>query len=225
MYVYPQELSITNSHGIPKDSLAFYFPISSQFSGLDTFKMNWFSSALYCAKEPILYNFYLDQDIYRFLWLRSFYRPIILSIYKKGEKVWLVTKELDKQPQFMDDHNVGWVSSDFFGKNTLTTSMVKDTMIYIDTVIKADRKAEITINQTKQLSIKEWEEFESLINKFSFWKSKPLLEDSGCDGSEWTIEGHLKNRYWYVSRWSPKDSIKEVGLWLIAKSGLKEEVY
>lgn len=71
-----------------KDSLTFYYPTLIKTdsrnieTGIDTFKLNWYSSALYCANEPVLYNYYQGHDIYRFLWLRSFHRPVVFSLHK-----------------------------------------------------------------------------------------------------------------------------------------------
>jgi hypothetical protein len=92
-------------------------------------------------------------------------------------------------------------------------------------VFKVDKTASIVYNETKQLSKQEWEEFEYLLNSFSFWMAQPCEESDGLDGSEWTIEAHLKNRYWFVSRWSPKNNFRKAGEYLINKSGIKEEIY
>ena len=70
---YPEDSSISNATGQPKDSLAYYYPTEITtnhrlvITNINDFKENWFSSALYCAQAPILYNYYLGHDIYRFL--------------------------------------------------------------------------------------------------------------------------------------------------------------
>jgi hypothetical protein len=51
------------------------------------------------------------------------------------------------------------------------------------------------------------------------------VDSSGIDGSEWTIEAHFKNKYWFVNRWSPDDNFKTAGEYLIRKSGINEEIY
>lgn len=230
---YSNNPRISNRQGVPKDSLTFYFPTSiSQDTGIvkteiDTFTLNWFSSALYSAKEPILYNFYTGHDIYRFLWLRSFHRPVVISLHKDEDKVWLTIKELDKQPEFMDMLK----PIKFFEPKRLPNGDYDTTRIVIDietereVIKKADRKANIILNHTKKLTEKEWKEFETLLSNCSFWTSKPYIDVLGCDGSEWTIEGHLKGRYWFMKRWSPRDNFRKAGEYLIHKSGLKEEIY
>ena len=106
-YKYPNDPKISNISGQPYDSLTFYFPFVIKSDNksikieIDSFEQNWYSSTLYSAKEPILYNCYQGHDIYRFLWLRSFHRPVIFSLNRKGNEVWLTTKMLNKQPDFM----------------------------------------------------------------------------------------------------------------------------
>lgn len=224
---YIKDQKISNSQGVPKDSNTFYFPAFIQQDNdlvkidIDIFKQNWYSSALYSAKEPILYNFYLGHDIYRFLWLRSFHRPVVISIHKHKDKVWLILKELNKQPEFLDEYtSVKFVAPD---NDTTLVENTKDQKFEI--VKKADRKAHIILNRTVKLTENEWTEFEMLLSKCSFWDSRPTIEIYGLDGSEWIIEAHLKNNYGVMNRWSPDDNFRKVGEYLIIKSGFKEEIY
>ncbi len=226
---YPKNNTISNAKGVPNDSLTFYYPTSiyrdSQIIKIeiDTFKLNWYSSILFCAGEPVLFNYYQKHDIYRFLWIRSFHKPMVFSLHKDGGKIWLVTKELDKIPQFMDHFYVTYPPLVFTSKGEIDTTKRGETKI--DSVVKANRQAKIILNQTKQLSNKEWIEFESLLNNCAFWTTAPTEEILGVDGSGWIIEGHLKNKYWFVDRWSPKDRFFNAGEYLIRISGLNEEIY
>ena len=230
---YPKNQAISDIQGMPKDSLTSYFPDSILLDtviikiGIDSFMLNWFSSALYASKEPILYNYYLGQDIYRFLWLRSFHRPVIISLHKDGDKVWLTIKELNKQPEFIDEYTpIQFEPPKFLPNGEPDTKQVRYKDVPKRKIIKkADRKADIILNQTTNLTVKEWVEFEALLNNCSFWTSKPYIESMGLDGSEWMIEGHLKNKYWVVTRWSPKDNFRKTGEYLIKKSGLNEKIY
>lgn len=230
---YPKDQAISNIQGIPKDSLTFYFPATIQLdtnivtTEIDTFMLNWFSSALYSAKEPILYNYYLGHDIYRFLWLRSFHRPAIISLHNDGAKVWLTTKELNKQPEFLDEYTpINFVAPKLLTDGEYdTTEVVKTKKQKSEIIKRADRKANITFNQTISLTEKEWTEFEFLLSSCSFWTSQPFIKTHGFDGAEWIIEGHLKNKYWVVNRWSPRGNFRKAGEYLIKKSGLKEEIY
>lgn len=226
------DTTISETNGTPRDSLSFYYPTTIQKdtqifkTDIDTLILNRFSSALYSAQEPILFNYYLGHDIYRFSWLRAFHRPVVFTLHKDGEKVWLTTKILDKQPNYMEIKTIAFVPPKILpnGEIDTTESMRYDELAF-DSVIKPDRKANIVMNETKQLSEKEWKEFENLLNDYSFWHAKPYEKSSGLDGSRWTIEGHLKDNYWFVNRWSPRDNFRKAGEYLIHKSGLNEMIY
>ncbi|HEY9364306.1 MAG TPA: hypothetical protein VIQ00_13655 [Chitinophagaceae bacterium] len=224
---YPKDSSLSNATGQPKDSLAYYYPTEIKTNrqvvktNLDDFMENWFSSTLFCAQSPILFNYYLGHDIYRFLWLRSFDVPVIFTLNKSGDKVWLTTKKLNKQPEFLDvTYKIGKFKKPKKGKIKF-----RKPIKVVDSLVKADRKAEIIFTQTKQLSINEWNEFELLLKNCSFWDRLPFVDSSGLDGSEWTIEAHFKNKYWFVNRWSPDDNFRIAGEYLITKSGINERIY
>jgi hypothetical protein len=227
---YPEDSSVSNAAGQPKDSLAYYYPTEIKTNhgvvktNIDDFMENWFSSALYCAQTPNLFNCYLGHDIYRFLWLRSCHVPVIFTLHRSGDNVWLTTKKLNKQPEFLD---ITYKIVNFRKPRKSKKGKIrfKKPIKVRDSLVKADRKAEIIFTQTKQLSINEWNEFERLLKNCSFWSRLPFVDSSGIDGSEWTIEAHFKNKYWFVNRWSPDDNFKTAGEYLIRKSGINEEIY
>lgn len=230
---YPNDARISNVHGMPDDSLTSFFPALIKRDGtwvrvpIDSFHVEWYSSALYAAREPILFNYYQGHDIYRFLWLRSFHKPMIFTLHRQFDKVFLVTKALDRQPNFFD---VTYLNFFLTGSSdslhiTAVGSGDSDRKQFSDSLIKADRKADLVFQQTKQLSMTEWVDFERLLNEAAFWDTVPYCDSGVVDGAEWIIEGHLKNRYWYVTRWSPEDGIRKAGEYLILKSGVRTPVY
>lgn len=210
------------------DSLAFYFPqnqssdLGFQYTEGDTFRENWYSSALFSFREPILYDRSSQGDTYRFLWLRSFHRPVVFVLSKLGDQVTLKTKILNHQPEFIETRYDprGWngLLDELKGK---TIERYGDSLI----VVKADRKAAIVFNETKYLSETEWRGFEQLLWNAQFWSNAANEDDRGMDGSEWIIESLLKDRYRFVARWSPQSAFRDAGVYLIKLSGLKEEIY
>lgn len=232
---YPKNSNISDYKGKPKDSLTLYFPTVIQRDSqkinieIDSSRLKWYTSALYMAKEPILYNYYLGHSIYRLLWLGSFDKPVILSLNKDGRKVWLNVKKLDRQPNYL---NMRWKVlftppevTDENGK-TFSPDLSKWEELPIDSIYsKENRTAKIIYNQTKELTVKEWKEFETLLQACSFWTTHPFQRCDGFDGALCLIEGHLKDKYWYVDKWSPRDDFRKAGKYLIAKSGLNERIY
>lgn len=219
---YPKDTLISNDNGLLRDSLTFYYPTT--FIGdttryrdtLDDFYQNWFSSSLYAFKEPIFYNYYLGRDIYRFLWLRSFDRPIVFVLNRDSKNVWLMVKILDRQPRFIDQTILKPLP--IHGKG-LKVELVPDS------VIKGDRKADIVFSKKINLTLTEWNRVDSLIKATDFWNIPPSKEATGTDGSQWIIEAHTRERYRFVQRWAPKDNFRKIGEYLIELSGLKVDVY
>ncbi len=82
---------------IPNDSLAFYFPMKTHWedttnNSLDTFVNTWYSKMLFALKEPILYDYRGDKEIYRFTWLRTFHHPVSVRIEKQNNSIRLFAK-------------------------------------------------------------------------------------------------------------------------------------
>lgn len=222
----PTNESFADTLSVPKDSLAFYFPanIFSDRPSSDSFVQNWYSSALYSFKEPLLSQNFVGHNVYRFLWLRSFHRPVVFTLNQSEGQVWLNTKMLDRQPRFYDDRYGGVPKEEreeYFKEGFKVDKHDPDLLIRI-----ADRKANITYNKNISLSDKNWNEFEQLLAKANFWKLPAQIDDGSTDGAQWVIEGHFKNRYHVVSYHSPGNSeYGKVGRFLITLSRLKEEVY
>ncbi|GAB2842214.1 hypothetical protein [Ferruginibacter profundus] len=213
-----------DTSNLPKDSLVFYFPINifSDRPKADSFVQNWYSSALYSFKEPLLSQNFVGHNIYRFLWLRSFHRPVVFTLHQSEDQVWLNTKILDHQPRFHDDRYGGVPKEDrdkYFRAGYVADKQAPDLLVRI-----ADRKANIVFNNTISLSKKEWNEFEQLLSKANFWKLPTNIDDGSTDGARWVIEGHFKNKYHVVDYHSPDNSdYAKAGRFLIKLGELQDE--
>ena len=225
---YTQDSTISDISGKPKDSLASYIPTTirkdTQIVKLDIDKMSLdlFSIGLYYSKEPILYNYYLGHDIYRFSLFRGRQAPIYFILHKDGDKVWLTTKGLDRSPnldppamKFVGDWKTGdWVQE------------LKDE--YGDTIIKNakgtySRRANVIYNKTIPLTQKDWLEFETLLNESNYWNMEPFDTEEQLANDRLLIEAHLKNKYWFVHMYNPMGGFKKAGDFLIQKSGVKDD--
>lgn len=204
---YPNDTSISSPQGHPKNSSILYFPYlikrndTINRTAIDTITNEWYSYSLYKFNEPILSNFYLGKDIYRFFWLRSFHRPVIITLCKNDNIITLTTKEFSGGAHYFE----------------------KRRCMNCDTVNLKDPK--LILNETKVLTLDEWVNFENLLNKSDFRNTKPNNGQRGLDGAEWNIEAHLQQEYWFMGRWSPNGDFFKCGEYLIKLSGLKEEVY
>lgn len=257
---YTKDTLISDVDGFPKDSLALYFPLEIYKNGnyfpteIDKFWNEHYSLYLNCFEEPILYNYYLNRDIYRFLWLRSFHDFVLITIENKENKIYLTTKILDKQPT---------LGSSYFSHSK---TFIPPTIVEQDTVglkgkelIEARKynsvakqhnkrvkklagdiaeqrdikeysptvRTKIKLNKTTILTKKEWNHFLKLLEENKFWEMPPEVKGPpGCDGAQWVLEGHTEDNYWFVDRWSPDDSIRYCCEYLIKLSEARnEEIY
>jgi hypothetical protein len=68
---------------------------SQGVNSLDSFRNEWYSKHLEAMNEPALPSMEGANEMYRFLWLRSFHHPIAIRVWRIGEDRNMVFKELD----------------------------------------------------------------------------------------------------------------------------------
>ena len=225
---YPNDKSISNSTGEPKDSLTFYYPrfikTDSQIivSNIDSFNNKQYSYTLKELKEPILFNYYQGHDMYRFLWLRAFNPAVAITLNKDGDKVWLTTKKLDRRVQYIEAGRIN-ISPPKGVK--VDTVQLNNNYLEADSIAKYERHGNIIVDKKKNLSIETWNKFEQLLSQCNYWNTPPAETRLLVDGSRWIIEAHLMNRYWIVERASPKDNYRKCGEYLLDLSELTEDRY
>jgi hypothetical protein len=229
---YPKDSSLSKPNGELVNSMTFYFPavIKSDstvtVTGIDSFWQQAYSAALYNLKEPLLFNFYTGHDIYRFFWERAFHPPMVYTLNKEGNKVWLTVKSLDRFPKFIDEFRRKFVPLPMNSDGSIDTTK-EYSIPEPDSIIKADRFAKIVVNKEKKLSLTEWKNFEQLLKQSNFWKMKPSFVVDANDGSRWVLEAHLADKYWFVDRFSPDkgDNHRKCGEYLIKLSEMNERIY
>ncbi|MHC1704987.1 MAG: hypothetical protein AB9846_13845 [Tenuifilaceae bacterium] len=231
-----KDSTISSYDGILKDSMNFHFPNNYYNDSLwiktkiDKFHLNWYSSYLKCFKAPILYNYYLGYESYRFLWLRSFNRAVLITLTKENRKIVINTKILSKRPNF---NTILYNVKTGKGKTNDTIRLMYLDKIqmfkilqYADSIALPKYNVEFAIDTSVLLNSKNWNEFNKLIEQSDFWQKEPYVESFGLDGSEWVLEGQVYEKYHFVSRWSPKDNFRKCCEYLIKISSLKnEEIY
>lgn len=203
----------------PGDSLAFYFPVvlndtsARRDEYFRNFKQKWYSTTLYSFKEPILFRKTDMETIYRFLWLRSFHRPVCFTIRKSGAHYFLNGKMLDRQPSF---YPVVIERNDENGK------------AMIDTLERGERLAFIEKDTVVELSTVSFDKIEKYLAAFDFWNSAFVVEDGNTDGANWILEGRKNGRYHFTDTRRPNKEFEELCRYLIKLSGLEikeDEIY
>jgi hypothetical protein len=174
-------------------------------------------------REPILSKEYMGHDIYRFLWLRSFHRPVVFSLHNRKDGVWLQTKILEMNPQVNDD-GVRILSGEESAED-LENGNVEDRINDGFTIWKSGQFQNIVYNMEAEITAKDWRIFGDIVEESGFWDLPVSEQQSGKDGSRWVIEAHTPGKYHVVHRWSPEGNFRKLGLYFIQLSGVKEEIY
>jgi hypothetical protein len=177
---------------------------SVNFSSPDTSMDQWFSFDLYKLQEPILYNFYLCKDIYRFTWLRSFQPPVTIRIEIYNNTAKIYTKRLER--------SIGHIMLKSLGNNKYDT-------------IYPNNNIPLVIDLVKEISLSEVDRIEHIIDSTKLYNSDLFEEIYGLDGSEWIFETHTKAGYFYANRFTPsnEESVYIIGMYFISLSGLEDE--
>lgn len=78
----------------------------------------------------------------------------------------------------------------------------------------------------KEVSKENVDKLLQLLKRTNFWKLTPEIEDMGLDGAWWIVEGLKDGKYHFVKRWSPKNDVKDIGLFFLQLTDLKvEQIY
>lgn len=177
------------------------------YSEINSYAAGQFSDYLFKMSEPVLCNYKLKPEVYRFTWFRTRDNPVAIRIQKSGAGAIMYVKILDKEilcPNCfgIDEHEVA-------GKSAI---------IDIE-----------PISITKQA----YKEFQKIIRKNSI-QSFPHLLRKGCKNaageSEWLFEMQTDDGYYFMTRTSPGANANsesklmyEIGKRMIDLAGLKDE--
>ncbi len=242
---YQQNAAVSDKVGNPRNSTVFYFPAERFIDSVadnrrvpkekitasmltdtnyivwsdsivleryiraqnDTFKLKWFSYDLFRLNEPVLYNYPLQKEVYRLTWLRSFHPPVVVRLEKEGNRVTLITKVLKRMPEYP-----GYSYTDRDG-----TTRLADTTSAIP----------FKVNTSRSVSEGVYEQFIQLLTQHRLLNTSPLgvRYSFGGDGSNWILEAHRPEGYYFVTRWSPRDEtpLRLIGDYLLNVSDAKDE--
>jgi len=233
---YYQDSLISDKSGYLIDSTKYFFPAtymqdstSVYLRGLDTFKLKWYSADLRCFKEPILYNYYLGCEVFRFLWLRSFNRPVLITV-KHDKSISVTTKILETIPDFLTriylpehssiPHHRG------IGSFSDNLENLKAEFPNADSIVLPRYNFSTVLDTTYTIQKSQWDILLTLVNDCDFWEMMPCKTELGLDGAHWILEAQTEDKYQFVERWSPRDSFSDCCKYIISLSAAKdEEIY
>ncbi|MDU0370128.1 hypothetical protein ACFPAF_06975 [Hymenobacter endophyticus] len=251
---YPQNPAVSNTEGHPRDSTTFYFPAADSLHPAYLPKSKrpsvvWNTDVRFanCADDlkgasytltyfdaPVLSNYYLGTDIIRFLWERSFHRPVLLTLHYSSEGSTLRTQLLDKYPGF---HTLTVFHPDSLASTASAQERVRAWKHYNETM--ADpvfqrnvaegkrRAAQVKAEETTvPVTPEQWQHLQELLAQTEFPKMCPCQPCPGLlDGASWLLETHTASGYHQVARRSPEeqDGFRRACEYLIDLSSVRDE--
>lgn len=192
-------------------------------TGIDSsFDQFIISTYLRVANEPVLFNFYLGHEIYRLIWLPTFDRPVIISIHKKGNDVWIESRIFSKHaPCPPPSTHIEFVAP----KLDIQEEEVANIENSVDSTNKFrfdNEIPKIKLFIKRKLSLKEWSNLEKLLDDYGFYQAKPFKHVPIIDGTKWIFEAHSENGYGIVKRSIPEEKFLRCGKYMFELSGIKK---
>jgi hypothetical protein len=192
------------------------------------------SHALTYFDAPVLSNYYLGVEIYRFLWLRSFHRPVLITLRQNAAGPTIHTQLLDKYPSYVER---GVFHPDSLSLTAAPAARARAKRYYDEKmadpkflawVAEGKRRARQVIGEETMVPVtpKQWQHFQSLLKTSRFNRLPACQPALGVlDGARWLLESHQANGYHMVSRQSPDetDSFRKACEYLIDMSSVRNE--
>jgi hypothetical protein len=210
--VYPEKKNLTNKAGIPYDSTASYLPdeLSGQNLNYDNSNIGFSSKTLYAFKEPLLFNYYKNNEIIRLLWNRSVSKPVLIKIERNGKQVSITTKILNRHPDYIE-RTVNFKPPGLNGEK-LPDPPARPPLQFI-------------LNKKRKIPENEWYTIINKLYEIKYFQMEPSEVNDWCrvGGTDWLLETHLPGGYYYVYREDPKKELYEFCKYLIKISDAKNE--
>lgn len=214
-YPFENDNTISLLDGSTNDSLISYIP---------KFGDSINSYMYYVLKEPILYNYFLNKNIYRLTINRSFDEPIVIRVENDGKKIKIVSKKLNKTISFpfyvygRDWYNqheypedVAILDADGELIKVINEKKYKQLIDiykqYDDSMSKIYNVMDYKISFENESYIDKsvWDSLTYLVENANFWTSGyySFVNYPDPDASAWVIEGHSKFGYQCIKIYSP----------------------
>ncbi|UYZ61238.1 hypothetical protein [Hymenobacter latericus] len=246
---YANNLAISDAQGKPRDTTTFYFPAADSMPApkaprpegvvLDgreencAMELKMASHYLTYFEAPVLSNFYLGTPIYRLLWLRSFHRPVLLTLRRTATGATLRTQVLDKHPFFIElsARNPDELPADASPSERAAVKenyerLMADSAFQAQVAAGKRRAVQVrSAETTHSISLAQYQAFERLLAQAQFRQLPSCSPSWANDGARWTLEAHQAGAYHMVSRQNPdkKSGFRKACEYLIERSSVRAE--
>jgi hypothetical protein len=195
---FPAQASQLHSPAAPSDTSA---------QAMCRYAFRYASQCLAAFKAPVLAGNYLGPVVYRFVWLRSFHRPVLLTLERTENGGTLKTQFMNKQPgmavpTLLDPDEPGITSEVRKNRLKFAQQMAADKK-WRASVAFAKSPAVVTAESTVALSAVQVQALDQLLGQANFWQLPGCDNSTTMDGAYWILEASEPARYHVVFRHSP----------------------
>ncbi|RSK49837.1 hypothetical protein [Hymenobacter rigui] len=158
---------------------------------------------------PVLSNYYFGADRYRFLWLRSFGRPVLLTLTQQAAGATLRTQLLDKPACGPRLTPIQFIPPGTSAEEKRKLQQEFRTRQADPAVRRAVAEANrppvqlVALETTRPVSPAQWQHFEQMLRNSTFQQLPAFEESLALDGATWVLEAHTAAGYHLVLRHSP----------------------
>lgn len=189
------------------------------------------SRHLWAFKAPVLSVAFLGHPVYRFLWLRTFHRPTLITLeqIERGGK--LKTQFLSRIPDLPapaitnpDEPGIADTTRQrrlAYVQRLSATASGRQWLAYL---AQAKTPVQVLQAETKTLGAAQMQQFKQMLTKAAVWQLPTCQQPSlMLDGADWILELHEPTRYHVVYRHSPKGEMKQCCEFLLNLSSARKE--
>jgi hypothetical protein len=234
---------------MPYDSTTSYFPanagvrlnlahpgepvkrLSSEWNKDCQSAFEYGSRHLRAFKAPVLSVAFLGHPVYRFLWLRTFHRPVLITLEQTESGGTLKTQFLSRipdlpAPAITNPDELGIADTTrqrrlAYVQRLAATTSGRQWLAYL---AEAKKPVQVLQAETKLLSAAQMQQFQQLLTQTSAWQLPACQQPSLMfDGADWILELHEPTRYHVVYRHSPKGEMKQCCEFLLHLSPARKE--
>ena len=196
-YLYPNDPRLSSVNGLPKDTVSSILPFKIKYKGkvdrlfLDSSSIVEYNKRLNFALCPLLYNYYLNEEIYRFSIFCSIKGSAIFTMYHSKSGYFLNLKVTLSYYDCVDSLFENLIFKKCFDKPKNTAN-----------------KDRFLVDNTIEISRKDWNAFKEVVTKINFYDlNYEPTHPIKIDGSDYVIEAHTKYKYWLVQREHEDDNV------------------
>jgi hypothetical protein len=198
-----KENSNSRDNSVKIDTMRYYYPVVMKEEGVvttyaDTSMLSTLSGSLLMAKEPAIYSFNNEHDVYRLLIFKASGPVEIISLHKEGDNVWYTAKTLSRAA-FLKPQPGGRFLPVLNYDGTIDSSRNVSYDEYETISQMMPGKPELTAINEK-FSKDTWDNMEYLIKQADFWKMPAYLNLDRRGNDHWILEARINNKYWLVDK-------------------------